>query len=110
VASLAPLVPGGQEGIEGGQLVLAQEGTAAQDAPSGEVVRLIRLTERARLMYQKEVRLGPYTGVAENRGAWKPILQDIELAVHTEVPLVKQHPVRLHSMSGRYAVKGGHRR
>jgi fructose-1,6-bisphosphatase/inositol monophosphatase family enzyme len=85
VASLAPLVLVA-EGIEGGQLVLPR-GTAEKDAVWRVVVDPIDGTRG--LMYQKRS-AWVLTGVAENRGA-ETHLQEIELAVQTEIPLVKQH-------------------
>jgi len=85
VASLAPLVLVA-EGIEGGELVLPR-GVAARDAVWRVVVDPIDGTRG--LMYQKRS-AWVLTGVARNRGD-ETNLQDIELAVQTEIPLVKQH-------------------
>ena len=85
VATLAPLVLVA-EGIEGGQLVLPR-GTAEPDAVWRIVVDPIDGTRG--LMYQKRS-AWVLTGVAENRGA-ETNLQDIVLAIQTEIPLVKQH-------------------
>lgn len=85
VASLAPLVLVA-EGIEGGELVLPR-GTAERDAIWRIVVDPIDGTRG--LMYQKRS-AWVLTGVAENRGA-DTNLEDIVLAVQTEIPLVKQH-------------------
>jgi fructose-1,6-bisphosphatase/inositol monophosphatase family enzyme len=85
VASLAPLVLVA-EGIEGGELVLPR-GTAEVDAVWRIVVDPIDGTRG--LMYQKRS-AWVLTGVAENRGA-DTNLQEIVLAVQTEIPLVKQH-------------------
>jgi fructose-1,6-bisphosphatase/inositol monophosphatase family enzyme len=85
VASLAPLVLVA-EGIEGGELVLPR-GASERDAVWRVVVDPIDGTRG--LMYQK--RSGwILTGVARNRGK-DTNLGDIELAVQTELPLVKQH-------------------
>jgi fructose-1,6-bisphosphatase/inositol monophosphatase family enzyme len=85
VASLAPLVLVA-EGIEGGELVLPR-GAAESDAVWRVVVDPIDGTRG--LMYQKRS-AWVLTGVARNRGA-STTLQDIEVAVQTEIPLVKQH-------------------
>ncbi len=85
LASLAPLVLIA-EGIEGGHLVLPV-GATEQDAVWRAVVDPIDGTRG--LMYQKRS-AWILTGVAPNRGA-DTNLQDIELAVQTEIPLVKQH-------------------
>ena len=85
VAILAPLVLVA-EGIEGGELVLPR-GTPESDAIWRIVVDPIDGTRG--LMYQKRS-AWVLTGVAENRGA-DTNLQEIELAVQTEIPLVKQH-------------------
>lgn len=85
VASLAPLVLVA-EGIEGGELVLPR-GTAESDAVWRVVVDPIDGTRG--LMYQKRS-AWVLTGVAENRGA-DTNLQEIVLAIQTEIPLVKQH-------------------
>jgi fructose-1,6-bisphosphatase/inositol monophosphatase family enzyme len=85
VASFAPVVLVA-EGIEGGELVLPR-GTAESDAVWRIVVDPIDGTRG--LMYQKRS-AWVLTGVAENRGA-ETNLQEIVLAVQTEIPLVKQH-------------------
>ena len=85
VAILAPLVLVA-EGIEGGELVLPR-GTPESDAIWRIVVDPIDGTRG--LMYQKRS-AWVLTGVAENRGA-DTNLQEIVLAVQTEIPLVKQH-------------------
>ena len=85
VASRVPLVLVA-EGIEGGQLVLPR-GRAETDAVWRVVVDPIDGTRG--LMYQKRS-AWVLTGVARNRGA-ETNLQEIELAVQTEIPLVKQH-------------------
>jgi fructose-1,6-bisphosphatase/inositol monophosphatase family enzyme len=85
VASIAPLLLIA-EGIEGGELVLPR-GAAEADAAWRVVVDPIDGTRG--LMYQKRS-AWVLTGVARNRGA-QTNLQDIEVAVQTEIPLVKQH-------------------
>jgi len=85
VANLAPLVLVA-EGIEGGELVLPR-GAAESDAVWRVVVDPIDGTRG--LMYQKRS-AWVLTGVARNRGK-DTNLGDIELAVQTEIPLVKQH-------------------
>lgn len=85
---IAPFVPVVlvAEGLPGGKVVLPP-GTAESDAQYRIIVDPIDGTRG--LMYQK--RPGwILTGVAPNRGA-STGLQDIELAVQTEIPLVKQH-------------------
>ncbi len=84
-ARLAPLLLVA-EGIEGGQLVLPV-GASEKDVVWRVVVDPIDGTRG--LMYQKRS-AWILTGVAENRGPGTN-LQDIELAVQTEIPLVKQH-------------------
>ena len=74
------------EGIEGGELVLPR-GTAESDAVWRVVVDPIDGTRG--VVYQKRS-AWVLTGVAKNRGA-ETNLQDIELAIQTEIPLVKQH-------------------
>ncbi|MCL4263881.1 MAG: inositol monophosphatase [Anaerolineae bacterium] len=74
------------EGLPGGKLVLP-EGTPEETAVWRIIVDPIDGTRG--LMYQK--RSGwILTGVAPNKGA-QTNLQDIELAIQTEIPLVKQH-------------------
>ncbi len=74
------------EGLKGGQLVLP-EGTAESEAVWRIIVDPIDGTRG--LMYQK--RSGwILTGVAPNKGPGTG-LHDIELAVQTEIPLLKQH-------------------
>jgi fructose-1,6-bisphosphatase/inositol monophosphatase family enzyme len=85
VASFAPIVLVA-EGIERGELVLPR-GTPESDAVWRIVVDPIDGTRG--LMYQKRS-AWVLTGVAENRGA-ETNLQEIVLAVQTEIPLVKQH-------------------
>lgn len=74
------------EGLSGGQLVLPV-GTPATEARWRIIVDPIDGTRG--LMYQKRS-AWILTGVAPNKGA-ATNLQDIELAVQTEIPLVKQH-------------------
>jgi fructose-1,6-bisphosphatase/inositol monophosphatase family enzyme len=96
VASRAPMVLVA-EGIEGGELVLPR-GAAERDAVWRVVVDPIDGTRG--LMYQK--RSGwVLTGVARNRGA-ETNLQEIELAVQTEIPLTKQY-----QCDTLWAVRGG---
>ncbi|HEX6730514.1 MAG TPA: hypothetical protein VF074_10905 [Pyrinomonadaceae bacterium] len=85
IATLAPLVLVA-EGIEGGELVLPV-GATEKDAVWRVVVDPIDGTRG--LMYQKRS-AWILTGVARNRGA-DTNLDDIELAVQTEIPLLKQH-------------------
>ena len=85
VAHAAPLVLVA-EGIEAGAVVLPR-GTLEADAVFRVVVDPIDGTRG--LMYQKRS-AWVLTGVARNRGA-ETSLADIELAVQTEIPLVKQH-------------------
>lgn len=85
LAKLAPLVLVA-EGIEHGQLVLPAGATEA-DAVWRVIVDPIDGTRE--LMYQKRS-AWVLTGVAPNRGP-DTNLQDIELAVQTEIPLLKQH-------------------
>lgn len=74
------------EGIAGGEVVLPY-GTAIDAAVIRVIVDPIDGTRG--LMYQKRS-AWILTGVAPNRGA-QTRLSDIELAVQTEIPLVKQH-------------------
>jgi fructose-1,6-bisphosphatase/inositol monophosphatase family enzyme len=85
LATIAPLVLVA-EGIEDGQLVLPS-GANESDAVWRVIVDPIDGTRG--LMYQKRS-AWVLTGVAPNRGPGTN-LQDIELAVQTEIPLVKQH-------------------
>ena len=85
VAPAAPLVLIA-EGLPGGQMVLPR-GASAGDAKWRFIVDPIDGTRG--LMYQKRS-AWVLTGVAPNRGP-ETNLQDIELAVQTEIPLVKQH-------------------
>ena len=74
------------EGLDGGQITLPR-GTPDADAVWRIIVDPIDGTRG--LMYQKRS-AWILTGVAPNRGP-DTDLQDIELAVQTEIPLVKQH-------------------
>ena len=74
------------EGLAGGQIVLPQ-GTSEESAIWRIIVDPIDGTRG--LMYQKRS-AWVLTGVAPNRGV-DTDLADIELAVQTEIPLVKQH-------------------
>jgi len=85
VAEHAPLVLIA-EGIEGGFVVLPR-GSEAKDALWRVVVDPIDGTRG--IMYQKRS-AWILTGVARNLGE-ETNLQDVELAVQTEIPLVKQH-------------------
>ena len=85
IAVQAPLVLIA-EGIEGGTIVLPRQ-TAEAEAAWRIIVDPIDGTRG--LMYQKRS-AWILTGVAPNRGA-ETNLQDIELAVQTEIPLIKQH-------------------
>ncbi|MDQ3805321.1 MAG: inositol monophosphatase [Acidobacteriota bacterium] len=85
VATATPLVLVA-EGIEGGRLVLPR-GASEGDAAWRVVVDPIDGTRG--IMYQKRS-AWVLTGAARNRGE-ETNLQDIELAVQTEIPLVKQH-------------------
>jgi fructose-1,6-bisphosphatase/inositol monophosphatase family enzyme len=85
VATLAPVMLIA-EGLSDGQIILPR-GTAEADVVWRVIVDPIDGTRG--LMYQK--RSGwILTGVAPNRGP-ETSLNDIELAVQTEIPLVKQH-------------------
>jgi len=85
VASRVPLVLVA-EGIEGGELVLPR-GAFETNAVWRVVVDPIDGTRG--VMYQKRS-AWVLTGVARNRGP-ETDLQEIEFAVQTEIPLVKQH-------------------
>ncbi len=74
------------EGIEGGRVVLPR-GTREEDARWRIIVDPIDGTRA--IMYQKRS-AWVLTGVAPNRGP-DTRLHDIELAVQTEIPIVKQH-------------------
>jgi fructose-1,6-bisphosphatase/inositol monophosphatase family enzyme len=85
VAARTPLVLVA-EGIEGGRVVLPRGATEA-DAVWRVVVDPIDGTRG--IMYQKRS-AWVLTGAARNRGE-ETTLEDIEVAVQTEIPLVKQH-------------------
>ena len=85
IAPSAPLVLIA-EGVEGGQIVLPR-GTPESEAVWRIIVDPIDGTRG--LMYQKRS-AWILTGVAPNQGP-DTNLQNIELAVQTEIPLVKQH-------------------
>lgn len=85
VAGIAPVVLIA-EGIEGGELVLPR-GASKDEAVWRIIVDPIDGTRG--LMYQKRS-AWVLTGVAPNRGE-ETNLQDIELALQTEIPLLKQH-------------------
>ena len=85
IASRSPIVLIA-EGIEGGQLVLPK-GSPESEARWRIVVDPIDGTRE--LMYQKRS-AWVLTGVARNRGS-ETRLDEIELAVQTEIPVVKQH-------------------
>jgi fructose-1,6-bisphosphatase/inositol monophosphatase family enzyme len=74
------------EGLDGGKIVLPR-GTREEDARVRIIMDPIDGTRG--LMYQKRP-AWILTGVAPNRGP-ETCLRDIELALMTEVPLVKQH-------------------
>ncbi len=74
------------EGITGGQIMLPKD-TAVSQAKYRIIVDPIDGTRG--LMYQKRS-AWILTAVAPNKGA-STNLQDIELAIQTEIPLVKQH-------------------
>jgi fructose-1,6-bisphosphatase/inositol monophosphatase family enzyme len=85
VAPTAPLMLIA-EGLEGGQIMLPR-GLPEAEAVWRIIVDPIDGTRG--LMYQKRS-AWILTGVAPNRGP-ETNLQDIELAIQTEIPLVKQH-------------------
>lgn len=85
VAAIAPILLIA-EGVAGGKIVLP-EGTPEADIVWRVIVDPIDGTRG--LMYQKRS-AWILTGVAPNHGP-DTNLQDIELAVQTEIPLVKQH-------------------
>jgi fructose-1,6-bisphosphatase/inositol monophosphatase family enzyme len=86
IASLAPVLLIA-EGLHGGGHVTLPRGTSEAEAIWRIIVDPIDGTRG--LMYQKRS-AWILTGVAPNRGP-DTDLQDIELAVQTEIPLVKQH-------------------
>jgi fructose-1,6-bisphosphatase/inositol monophosphatase family enzyme len=85
IASIAPAVLIA-EGIENGKVVLPR-GASEADAVWRIIVDPIDGTRG--LMYQKRS-AWILTGIAQNRGK-NTSLSDIEFAIQTEVPLVKQH-------------------
>jgi fructose-1,6-bisphosphatase/inositol monophosphatase family enzyme len=85
IASKVPIILVA-EGIEGGRVVLPKT-AGEKDALWTIVVDPIDGTRG--LMYQKRS-AWILTGVAPNRGA-ETSLRDIEFAIQTEIPLVKQH-------------------
>ena len=85
IASATPIVVIA-EGLPGGQLVLPR-GASEESAIWRIIVDPIDGTRG--LMYQKRS-AWILTGVAPNRGAGTN-LSDIELAIQTEIPLIKQH-------------------
>ena len=85
IASIAPLILIG-EGLPAGKVVLPR-GRAEEDAVWRVIVDPIDGTRE--LMYQKRS-AWILTGVAPNRGD-NTSLQDIALAVQTEIPIAKQH-------------------
>jgi len=85
VAPTAPLVLIA-EGLDGGQITLPR---GAPDADAVWRIIVDPIDGTRGLMYQKRS-AWILTGVAPNRGP-DTDLQDIELAVQTEIPLVKQH-------------------
>ena len=85
IASSAPVVLIA-EGVAGGEVVLPR-GASEAEARWRVIVDPIDGTRG--LMYQKRS-AWVLTGVAPNRGP-ETALQDIELALQTEIPLVKQH-------------------
>ncbi|MDQ6788343.1 MAG: inositol monophosphatase [Acidobacteriota bacterium] len=74
------------EGLESGQIVLPR-GTSDADAKWRVIVDPIDGTRG--LMYQKRS-AWVLTGIAPNKG-FETNLSDIELAIQTEIPLIKQH-------------------
>lgn len=86
VAPLAPVVLIA-EGLPGGGEIVLPRGTSSESARWRIIVDPIDGTRG--LMYQKRS-AWILTGIAPNRGP-ATSLSDIEIAVQTEVPLVKQH-------------------
>jgi len=74
------------EGLPGGALVLPR---GASEEQAGWRILVDPIDGTRGLMYQKRS-AWILTGVAENRGP-ATTLEDIELAVQTEIPLLKQH-------------------
>jgi len=85
IASATPIVVIA-EGLQGGKLVLPQ-GASEENVIWRIIVDPIDGTRG--LMYQKRS-AWVLTGVAPNRGT-ETSLSDIELAIQTEIPLIKQH-------------------
>src|SRR5947207_4246592 len=85
IASATPVVVIA-EGLQGGKLVLPQ-GASEENVIWRIIVDPIDGTRG--LMYQKRS-AWVLTGVAPNRGT-ETSLSDIELAIQTEIPLIKQH-------------------
>ena len=85
IASKVPIILVA-EGIEGGRVVLPK--TANENDASWTIV-VDPIDGTRGLMYQKRS-AWILTGVARNRGA-DTNLRDIEFAIQTEIPLVKQH-------------------
>ena len=85
IAPIAPIVLIA-EGIEGGEIVLPRN-AAADEAKWRVIVDPIDGTRG--IMFQKRS-AWILTGIAPNKGA-DTNLSDIELAIQTEIPLVKQH-------------------
>ena len=86
VASVTPIVLLAEGLKDGGRMVLPA-GTSESDAVWWIIIDPIDGTRG--MMYQKRSSW-ILTGVAPNKGP-KTSLQDVELAVQTEIPLVKQH-------------------
>ena len=98
ISRLAPVVLVA-EGLHGGRLVLPR---AAREADAAWRIIVDPIDGTRGLMYQKRS-AWILTGVAANRGD-ATSLADIELAVQTEIPLVKQHlSDRLWAMRGQGA-------
>ena len=74
------------EGIEGGEIILPR-GTAAETAKWRVIIDPIDGTRG--IMFQKRS-AWILTGIAPNKGT-QTAISDIELAIQTEIPLVKQH-------------------
>jgi fructose-1,6-bisphosphatase/inositol monophosphatase family enzyme len=85
ISVLAPVVLIA-EGLHGGKIVLPRE---AKDSDAAWRIIVDPIDGTRGLMYQKRS-AWILTGVAVNRGE-QTSLADIELAVQTEIPLVKQH-------------------
>src|SRR5205085_1237662 len=85
IATLAPVVLIA-EGLHGGKIVLPR---AANETEAAWRIIVDPIDGTRGLMYQKRS-AWILTGVAVNRGE-RTSLADIELAVQTEIPLVKQH-------------------